>query len=303
MCGSATPSEGVRGDERCRTTSQRLYRQRDDFTPSKGVEKMCGSATSSEGVRKMRGLATPSGWESGAGSVGRCASFGVPTPCSDRTPRSRKHLIFKGCHKSHVLSSILKPHDSTRQIINKLSVRTLSNHSVRTILFRSTTERATATSCTQQQVPSQPHRPAGARRNSRRTPHRAQPPRPTPRSIITTDTINTTSLHDRHRNHEPYEDSEQRTVIDIITHPARKPLPDREVMTAATDPQPAAPTSRSTPKLTPNTPPSPAAETDTETNTKTDTKINHHGRHHVQPPRLTPCTRAHEYVKRRTEVY
>ena len=142
---------------------------------------------------KMRGLATPSGWESGAGSVGRCASFGVPTPCSDRTPRSRKHLIFKGCHKSHVLSSILKPLASTRQIINKLSVRTLSNHSVRTILFRSTTERTTATSCTQQQVPSQPHRPAGARRNSRRTPHRAQPPRPTPRSIITTDIV-TTSL-------------------------------------------------------------------------------------------------------------
>lgn len=264
---------------------------------------MCGSATSSEGVRKMRGLATPSGWESGAGSVGRCASFEVPPPCSDRTPRSRKHLIFKGCHKSHVLSSILKPHASTRQIINKLSVRTLSNHSVRTILFRSATERATATSCTQQQVPSQPHRPAGVRR----TPHRAQPPRPAPRSIITTDTINTTSLHDRHRNHEPYEDSEQRTVIDIITHPARKPLPDREVMTAATDPQPAAPTSWSTPKLTPNTPPRPAAETDTETdtetNTKTDSKINHHDRHHVQPPRLTPCTRAHEYVKRRTEVY
>ena len=51
MCGSATPSEGVRGDERCRTTSQRLYRQRDDFTPSKGVEKTCGSATPSEGVR------------------------------------------------------------------------------------------------------------------------------------------------------------------------------------------------------------------------------------------------------------
>ena len=299
MCGSATPSEGVRGNERCRTTSQRLYRQRDDFTPSKGVEKTCGSATSSEGVRKMRGLATPSGWESGAGSVGRCASFEVPPPCSDRTPRSRKHLIFKGCHKSHVLSSILKPHASTRQIINKLSVRTLSNHSVRTILFRSATERATATSCTQQQVPSQPHRPSGVRR----TPHRAQPARPAPRSIITTDTINTTSLHDRHRNHEPYEDSEQRTVIDIITHPARKPLPDREVMTAATDPQPAAPTSWSTPKLTPNTPPRPAAETDTETNTKTDSKINHHDRHHVQPPRLTPCTRAHEYVKRRTEVY
>ena len=114
---------------------------------------------------EMRGLATPSGWESCAGSVGRCASFEVPPPCSDRTPRSRKHLIFKGCHKSHVLSSILKPHASTRQIINKLSVRTLSNHSVRTILFRSATERATATSCTQQQVPSQPHRPAGVRRS------------------------------------------------------------------------------------------------------------------------------------------
>ena len=244
----------------------------------------------------MRGLATPSGWESGAGSVGRCASFGVPTPCSDRTPRSRKHLIFKGCHKSHVLSSILKPLASTRQIINKLSVRTLSNLSVRTILFRSATERATATSCTQQQVPSQPHRPAGARRNSRRTPHRAQPPRPTPRSIITTDTINTTSLHDRHRNHEPYEDSEQRTVIDIITHPARKPLTDREVMTAATDPQPAAPTSRSTSKLTPNTPPSPAAETDTETDTEPSRRDRHQDRHQDrlqdQSSRPTPCPAA-----------
>ena len=205
--GQVTPSEGVRGDERCRTTSQHLYRQRDDFTPSKGVEKTCGSATSSEGVRKMRGLATPSGWESGAGSVGRCASFGVPTPCIVRTPRSRKQLIFKGCHKSHVLSSILKPLASTRQIINKLSVRTLSNHSVRTILFRSTTERATATSCTQQQVPSQPHRPAGVRRSSRRTPHRAPPPSPAAETDTETNTKTDSKTdtkinhHDRHNQH------------------------------------------------------------------------------------------------------